>query len=320
MGEEDDHPSTPEPKAVMMTPSTAMTNETAGTPGTTWYSYYSQENDREYFHEPVSGITSWVAPTVGPSGSPVLRRGGVEDEDEDDSHHSPLACTEPNMEPLMKDPVAPPRSLQVKLAYWGMTLLASNLLIMCWTRYSLQNVSSGQLADNPTLVSIECEPCPEEPLIVEEQEPPVTLCEPVACEPVACQPVACSPVPCEPTPCEPVACDPCPPQTVCDPPVVEYRCLPQSRAYDFAGNYEKQKFVQRLVQDNVKALDQVLQHVDAAALPAVEDEASTLSLIPPTLGQDLFPKVCRIPLAKRVVPECRDRTVESSSTPTTSPE
>lgn len=313
MGEANDHPSTPEPKAEMMTPSTAMTNETAtAAPGTTWYSYYSQENDREYFHEPVSGITSWVAPTVGTSGSPVLRRGRVEDEDDEDSYHTPPAYTELNGEhkngsSLMEGPVAPPRSLQVKLAYWGMALLVCNLLIMCWTRYSLQSVSS---AENPTVVetACACKPCPsllpEEPLIVEEQEAAIPLCEPVAREPVACQPVACSPVPCEPTQCEPVACDPCPPQIVCEPPVVEYRCLPQSRTYDFAGNHEKQKYVQRIVQDNLKALDQVLQHVDAAALPAVKEEASSLSLT--SLSHDLFPKVCRIPLAKRVVPECRE--------------
>ena len=97
--------------------------------GSTWYSYYSKEHDREYYHEPVSGMVSWVAPTCGPAGEPIIRVG----EEEEDSHASPP--------PMPEDDVAfksssPPRSLQVKLAYWAAAVLVTNLILMIWTHSS----------------------------------------------------------------------------------------------------------------------------------------------------------------------------------------
>lgn len=273
---DDNQQSTPPPQAQMMTPSTTVTNATAGA-GTTWFSYFSKEKGRDYYHEPLSGTTSWVAPACATAGSPIIQRGG-NDGGEEDSDHSPLAWKDPptdeDFPALFKDPVAPPRSLLVKLAYWFVALLVTNLLLMVWTRYSLQNATAS-----PTIMTVaKCEHCPA----VEAKDlPEPAACEPVPCEPTECTPVACTPVACDPVPCEPAPCEPCPPE--------------ESACEDPATNED----VQRILYENIKAMDQVWQHVQQVA-PDMNESSPT-------------PGVCRIPLAKRVLSECRDGAMNSIS-------
>ena len=257
------------PQSQSVPPMTPATGETTAT-GKTWYSYFSKEQDREYFHEPISGIVSWVAPTCGPSGSPILRGGG----EEEDSHNTPpLKGPDDEDDGMALKEIAPPRSLKLKLAYWAALLLASNVFLMTWTRYSLRQANANQAEMPDTSNAVQCEPCPA----VNSQS---AVDGSVTCEPVACEPVACEPVACEPASCEPVPCKPCKTTSACD-------C---SKSTDPATS----QYVQDILKENFKAMDQVLQHVREAS----PDDSLT--------HPDALPKVCQIPLAERIVPECRE--------------
>lgn len=286
-----------------LTPLTGMTQETAETSvaggGSTWYSYYSKENDREYYHEPVSGVVSWVAPTCGPAvGSPAISGG---EEEEEDSHHTPppLLFEEDDSggnNALWKH-VVPPRSFQAKLAYWAAAILASNLLLMGWTHHSLGHVAPMTAE---TTLQHHCEPCP-----VAKQQDAVAVCEQqVDCQSVARDNVPCQDVPCQAVPCVPAACEPCEtaaaPTTAREPstcePQIEYRCPERA---------EENEYLQQVLQGNMQAFEQVLEHIQSSA-PEGLDAAATESRRYKAAGEEVLHKVCKIPLARRVVPECRD--------------
>jgi len=261
--------------------------------GSTWYSYYSKEHDREYYHEPVSGMVSWVAPTCGPAGSPIIRVG----EEDDDSHNTPPPTLEEDGMALKFSP--PPRSLTVKLAYLAAAILASNLILMFWTHSSLRNVI--RLSDIPAVITAShesrpCEPCPEAEAVKCDAIACESVdCQPVACDSVPCQAVACEPSPCAPVPCEPVVCEPPP---TCEP-TIEYRYLPHTSNHDLdsEGQAELKEYVQHVLEENFKTFDEVWEHIQKSAPEGMNDIGSR---------DDMLPKICKVPLAKRVIPECRD--------------
>ena len=215
-------------KTTITTPASGETNETEAS-SKTWYSYFSKENQREFYHEPISNIVSWVAPNCGPSGSPILREGNL-------SGRDPAANVSDDDQAMELQHVKPTPTFQRRLGYFGAALLATNVVLMLYARHSLEKA-----------MAIECEPCPPVPEAVP--------CTPVACTPVDCAPVDCTPVPCEPTePKEPV-CAACPPPTVCDP------CPPP----DCTPPAEVQAYVQQVLTQNAHTLELVQQRVRAAA-------------------------------------------------------
>eukprot|EP00977_Amphora_coffeiformis_P000577 scaffold132_cov170-Amphora_coffeaeformis.AAC.56 len=273
------------------TPSHSVITQDA-TKGSTWYSYYSKEHDREYYHEPVSGMVSWVAPTCGPAGAPIIHVG----EEEEDSHNTPPPM--PEEDGVALKICSPPRSLQVKLAYWAAAVLVCNLLLMFWTHSSLRNVI--RLSETPAVITMShesrpCEPCPA----VQAAKCEAVACEPVDCQPVACDPVPCEAVDCETSPCKPVACEPVACEPVACEPTIEYRYLPNAANPDLdsEGQTELNEYVQHALEQNLKTFDEVWEHIQKSMPESINDTGS----------QDaMLPKICKIPLAKRVVPECRN--------------
>lgn len=296
----------PTKTAAFMTPSTAMTNETTGT---TWYSYYSEEKEREYYHEPTSGAVSWTAPTCSPSGNCIIQG----EEEDEDSHHTPALSDLDGPDSSAWKDSQTVSTVPRRLIYLGVALFATNILLQVWTHSSLQGsyLKEGISGLSSSLTPKQCD---QRCLSSVEPLP----CKPVACEPVACEAVACEPVACEPAAaCEPVACTPddaagcpdCPEPPSCDP-IVEYKCdetatAASSSDHDLARNdVATLEHLQRVLQDNLKAIDLARQHVQ----DALPDE----NVGPrPSFRQEILPKVCRIPLAKRMVPECREEGIQN---------
>ena len=121
------------------------------------------------------------------------------------------------------------------------------------------------------------------------------------CDPVPCQTVACEPSPCEPVPCELVVCEPTPP---CEP-TIEYRYLPNNPDLDSEEQAELKEYVQHVLEENFKTFGEVWEHIQKSMPKDNTDDASRDAMLP---------KICKIPLAKRVVPECREEATTTRNT------
>jgi hypothetical protein len=326
-------PKSQPPKERHMTPSTAVTNETAAT----WYSYYSQENDREYYYEPVSGAVSWVAPTCYPTAAPILTEteedvipGGARSQDE--AREISTATTTITG--------GTSHSLALKLLCWGLLLLIASLGLQAWMRWSLPNspapiergiqsivpeeelllVREEGTTRTASVTPVHCRKCLSSleaselsfdavPLATIEEvvDPPIApACEPVPCETVPCQAVPCAAVPCE--------------------PVLEYvyQCLPQTpwHRFNFDLRPPASRQVQVALNQTQAEFARVWQRVQEAA-PAMrdgDDDNNKGEQEQPTVETAMTeskvaapqPKLCRLPLARRMVPECRDVVLDST--------